>query len=121
MEKIVTIIPGKSIQPGRFNLNQNLHSFKCSECSNVDIELMLGKEKNEKISSIPDLRKDVYCGSCGSDIEEGRLRIAPDTNVCGACARSVINLLPEEDSELDPESRRFCDAVMVLILPQSEH
>ncbi len=120
-EKIVTIIAGKPIQPGRFNLSQNRYRFKCSECSNIDIELVLGKGKNEEISSIPDLREDVYCGSCGADIEAGRLRIVPDTNVCGACARSVINLLPEEGSDLDPESCRLCNAVMVLILPQSEH
>lgn len=121
MKKIVTIIPGKSIEPGRFNVDQSRHRFKCSECCNADIELVLGKEKNEGISSIPVLRKDVYCGSCGSDIEERRLRIVPDTNVCGACARSVINLLPQEDSDLCPESRRLCNAVMVLILSRSEH
>ena len=120
-KNILTIIPGKSIQPGRVNLNQIRHRFKCSECSNIDIELVLGKEKNEGVNSIPDPREEVYCGSCGGDIEEGRLRIVPDTNVCAACARSVINLLAEEGSDLAPESCRLCNALMVLILPQSEH
>ena len=122
MDNLSIIIPERSLQRRMSYLNQNRHIFKCSKCSNKNTELVLGTEKNEDLNTVPDQNQDVYCGSCGGDIEGGRRRVLPDTNVCDKCSRSVINLSNEEDSDLNPESCSSCNAVMVLILPQvSEH
>lgn len=122
MNKVLTNIPRATIQPGILYQDQNGHRCKCSKCSNKNRESVLGTEKNEGISTSPDLNQDVYCGSCGGAIEEERLRILPDTNVCGNCAQSVINIVTEEDSDRDHKSCRLCNSVMVLILPHiDEH
>lgn len=115
MNRILSIIPGGTIHPMRLYLDQNWHSCKCPRCSNEHVELVLGTKKNEDISPYPDPNQEVYCCSCGCDIEKERLKILPDTNVCAHCAQSVINLFPEEDSNLDHESCRLCNSVMVLV------
>ena len=122
MDNFSIIVPERTLQRRMSYLNQNRHIFKCSKCSDKNTELVLGTDKNEDPNTFPELNQVVYCGSCGGDIEEGRLRVLPDTNVCDKCSRSVINLSNKEDSGLNPESCSSCDAVMVFILPQdSEH
>jgi hypothetical protein len=118
MDNLSIILPERTLQRRMSYLTQNRHIFKCSKCSNKNTELVLGTEKNEDLNTFPDLNQILICGSCGGDIEEGRLRVRPDTNVCDKCSRSVINLSNEEDSDHNPESCSSCNAVMVLILPQ---
>lgn len=118
MHNLSIILPERTLHREMSYLNQNRHIFKCSKCSNKNTELVLGSEKNEDLNTFPDLNGIVNCGSCGGGIEEGRLRVLPDTNVCDKCSRSIINLSNEEDSDHNLESCSLCNAVMVLIIPQ---